>query len=118
MASSKTMKILSKLDRVAAWTLLLSTLLFLFSGYGMLKYLMNVELAKFIHDRILPIPFLVAFVMHSTWAVHLSLKRWKMWNAKTLYGLLITFAVILIGLALIHYGVIHGTPPVQSIDLG
>lgn len=81
---------LAKLDRLAAWTLLIVVLLFAISGYGLTKGLIDRQLASSLHLYwLMPIGFL-AFIAHVGWAVHLACKRWRIWNlaTKTILALL------------------------------
>lgn len=117
MATPARMKLLVKIDRIAAWTLLISFILFYFTGYGMLKHLMDLELARRIHDDILPVPILIAFVYHASFAVHLSLKRWRIWSKTALIVLLLISASTLTGFTLVHFDILKGTPKPQTIEL-
>ncbi|MFH1712224.1 MAG: hypothetical protein ABH846_03250 [Patescibacteria group bacterium] len=89
--------LITKLDRFAAWTMLCVVMLFAISGYGMTKGLINTELARSLHLNILFPIGLVAFCAHTGWAVHLSLKRWRVWNKTTAILLILAYSLILVG---------------------
>ena len=74
------MKLLIKFDRLVAWVLFASMVLFFISGYGMTKGIITNSLAINIHNKILPPIVIVAFVTHAWYAIHLAFKRWKIWN--------------------------------------
>lgn len=90
------MKILIKLDRFIAWLLFATMLLYFISGYGMTKGLIDATLATKLHISWLTYIILVAFTGHTSYAIHLALKRWQIWNivAKML---LVVFYVIFLG---------------------
>ncbi len=71
---------LMQIDRFAAWVLFIVVLLYFISGYGLTKGLMDSSLAAKIHLSWLPIAGLIAFTIHSSWAIHLFLKRNHIWN--------------------------------------
>lgn len=82
-------KFLIKIDRLSAWVLLIGFVFFFITGYGMVKGFVNVSWAANLHDKILPPIILIAFLIHSSYAVSLALKRWGAWNTlgKTIYTL-------------------------------
>ena len=75
------MKILIKLDRFFAWVLFATMLLYFISGYGMTKGLIDANLATKLHISWLTYIILIAFTVHTSYAIHLALKRWRIWNA-------------------------------------
>lgn len=74
------MKYLIKLDRISAWTLLVSIILYFISGFGMTKGLINPSFANKIHLSLLAPIALAAFTIHTYFAIHLAFKRWHIWN--------------------------------------
>jgi predicted heme/steroid binding protein len=72
--------IIIKLDRLSAWVLFVSLILYFITGYGMTKGLINQDFAAKVHLSYLTYIILTAFVIHSSFAIHLALKRWKLWN--------------------------------------
>jgi predicted heme/steroid binding protein len=93
--NNKLFKIFIKLDRIAAWLLLIIMILFAISGYGMTKGLIDPVLAQNLHLNWLTGIGLIAFVIHSSWAIHLAFKRWRIWNKFSQAGL-ISFYLITI----------------------
>ncbi len=88
-----------KVDRIAAWTLLFVVIAYGVTGYGMTKGLINPNFSRSLHFGLLGIVGLLAFAIHTIWAIHLFLKRNKIWNnlSKTIlfgaYLLLVLFFI-------------------------
>jgi predicted heme/steroid binding protein len=76
-------KFLIKIDRISAWVLLIGMLLYLISGYGMTKGIISSSLASKIHLNYLAFIVIIAFVVHTYYAIHLAFKRWCIWNVFT-----------------------------------
>jgi len=74
------MRFLIKFDRLFAWILFITMILFLVSGYGMTKGIITNTLAIDIHNKILPPIVIIAFTIHGWYAIHMALKRWQIWN--------------------------------------
>jgi hypothetical protein len=74
---------LIKIDRMAAWALLITMFLYFISGYGMTKGLIDNKLAINIHNNWLPLILIISFSIHTCYALSLSLRRWKVWNIFT-----------------------------------
>lgn len=92
-----------KADRVAAWTMLIVVLMFAVSGFGMTKGLIDRDLARTLHFSWLAGIGLAAFVVHTSWAVRLSLMRWRVWNLASKIGLFAAYAVIVLGLGYLYF---------------
>ena len=90
------MKYLVKIDRLAAWVLFLGLISYFITGYGMTKGIIDPVLATKIHVEILTYILLLAFVVHTSFAIHLAFKRWKIWNpvTKVLFVLFYAFFVL------------------------
>jgi predicted heme/steroid binding protein len=78
--NKNTMYYMVRLDRVAAWVLLASIFVFIISGYGMTKGVISGELAQNLHNHVIPYIFIVSFLFHTFFAIHLALKRWRLWR--------------------------------------
>lgn len=91
------MKILIKLDRFFAWVLFAGMLLYFVSGYGMTKGIIDSSSATKLHMSVLTYIVLIAFTVHASYAIHLALKRWRVWNIGAKF-LLITFFAAFFGL--------------------
>lgn len=77
------MKNIIKIDRLAAWVLYVGMFIYFITGFGMVKGIMDRELATKIHLGILNKIMIGAFLTHSSYAVHLALKRIRLWNLFT-----------------------------------
>jgi len=71
---------LNKIDRLSAWVLFFSMILFFVSGYGMTKGIFNIQAVTNIHNQVLPPIVIAAFTLHAWYAIHLAIKRWEFWN--------------------------------------
>ena len=96
MDKSKIIKFFMKLDRLAAWILLVVVLLYAVSGYGLTKGIINPALARELHFNWLAALALIAFVIHTYYAIHLALMRWRIWNVFTKILLAIAYLVVII----------------------
>lgn len=86
-----------RLDRLSAWVLYLTTLLFIISGYGVTKQIINPIAAQYLHDKLLPPLFFLAFVYHTGFRLHNSLQRWRVFTAPkyvSYYVLLLSFVLL------------------------
>ncbi|MCX6808195.1 MAG: hypothetical protein NTW50_00820 [Candidatus Berkelbacteria bacterium] len=70
-----------KLDRLSAWVLAVGMALYFISGYGMTKGIISQNLALKLHLDYLALITLTAFTIHTSYAIHLALKRWRIWNS-------------------------------------
>jgi len=68
-------RILFKLCQISGWILLFLTILFFISGYGMTKQIIPVDLATWLHNQILPIPFLIFLILHILFPLRNLLRR-------------------------------------------
>lgn len=71
---------LIKLDRLAAWILLIVILAYAVTGFGLAKGLIDQNLAQSLHLGWLGAIGLPAFIIHTGWALHLACRRWRIWN--------------------------------------
>lgn len=69
-----------KADRIAAWVLFFVVLAFATTGYGMTKGFLDPSLARSLHFNWLIVVGVVAFIVHTSWAIHMAFKRWGIWN--------------------------------------
>lgn len=89
-------RIFIKLDRFFAWILLASMLFYFLSGYGITKSIINAQFSYNLHTIYLPIILLISFVGHTSYAIHLALRRWRVWNGYTKAVLVMFYAAFLI----------------------
>lgn len=86
-----------KADRISALVLFVVILLYAITGYGMVKGFLPRDLAQTLHFTWLGIIGLLAFTLHTFWALHLLLMRHQLWNKITkillplFYFLMISF---------------------------
>lgn len=86
---------LMKINRFMAWVLFAAILLYLISGYGMSKGLIDPNLAGKLHLGALVYVLVTSFVFHTSFAIHLALRRWQLWQSPWIKGLYFSFFVIL-----------------------
>lgn len=73
-------KLLIKLNRFSAWVLLVLIILFIISGYGMTKQIIDPVFATYLHDNIFPIPLFIFFLLHVGISIRYALWRWKLFK--------------------------------------
>lgn len=116
-------KILITIDRLSAWVLLVVAILYGITGYAMTKGLIDSSLASDLHLGWLGAIGLIAFVIHTSWAIHLFFRRHCIWNLFT-KTILVLFYVILVSFFLFMQFVYSNVMvtdqyqpiPVQNID--
>jgi len=69
-----------RLNRFAAWTALAAVILFILTGYGMTKRIMDPDLARLLHGRVLPVPLFIALILHGAVSARGALRRWKVFD--------------------------------------
>lgn len=94
---------LIKIDRVAAWTLLFSLITYFITGYGMTKGLIPSEIAITLHNSFLPVVTMIAFVVHTFYAIRLAFMRWKIWSAFGKPLLIIVYILLVVGFIYVGY---------------
>lgn len=85
-----------KLDRLAAWVLLLVILAYAITGYGLTKGLIDQQLALSLHLGWLGAIGLVAFVIHTHHAIGLAFKRWRIWNKISRFCLFFFYVLMIV----------------------
>jgi len=78
-----------KINRLAAWALLVTIFLFFASGYGMTKGIIDRQLSIKLHQDILPLLAITAFIIHVSISIKFAFMRWRIWNNLTKIGLII-----------------------------
>ena len=92
-------KLLVGIDKIGMWILMALILLFVLTGYGMTKHIMDPVLAKYIHTQLLPLPLLIFFCIHVVKGVRNQFKKWKLFNDERIldiYAYTLTFIVTII----------------------
>ncbi len=92
------LKWLAKIDRYGRWILAVIMLLFILTGFGITKNIMDQRLAKEIHEDILPIPFYFFLLLHIFYPLPAKLVVWKIFKSEKVAAAY-TYAVALILLA-------------------
>lgn len=89
------MKTLIKLDRISAWILFISMLLYFITGYGMTKGIIDSSFAASLHNNYLTYIILISFVFHTAFAIRLAFIRWKVWNSGGQAAWLVFYAIFI-----------------------
>ena len=99
------LKIFAAIDRHSRWILLAIMLLFIITGLGITKNIMDQRLAKQLHENILPIPFYVLLLLHVFYPLPANLVRWKAFKSETVAAVYVCIlATIFLGLCLwLHF---------------
>jgi len=82
---------LIKINRLAAWVLLVTIVIYFISGYGMTKGIIDRNFSLLLHEAILPIFTVTAFFIHASISIKFAFMRWRIWNRFTSCILLIIF---------------------------
>ena len=89
-------KWIDRIDSFGVWVLLPLVLLFVFTGFGMTKHIMDPVLAKYIHGHLLPLPLFIFFLIHILKPVRNQFKNWKIFkNEKILDIYIYTLALLI-----------------------
>lgn len=73
-------KFLTKVDRISAWVLMVAFILYMISGYGLTRGLIDISWAKVLHVQWLPLIVILSFTLHVGLALRLTMMRWQIWN--------------------------------------
>jgi predicted heme/steroid binding protein len=112
------MKYLIKIDRIAAWMLFASMLAYFVSGYGMTKGIIDPAFAASLHTKYLPTVIILAFSLHTSFAIHLALKRWRWWNLFTKILLVVFYVTITLGFLYYEYLYVQPIPKIENTQGG
>lgn len=74
------MKRMQTIDRIAAWVLAACFLLYVVTGFDIQLRFLSPPLSSLIHLNYLFLVAEAAFLVHTTYAIHLALKRRKFWT--------------------------------------
>lgn len=92
-------KFLIKLSRFSAWALLVLMVIYIITGYGMLKGIIDPVFSRRLHNDLLPIPLFIFFVLHVGISTRYALLRWSIFKTKKAADIyIIVFIVILLSL--------------------
>lgn len=74
-------KFLIKLSRFSAWALLVLILVYIITGYGMLKAVIDPVFSRYLHNNLLPIPLFIFFAFHVCISSGYALRRWGVFKS-------------------------------------
>jgi predicted heme/steroid binding protein len=106
--------IMIKLDRLAAWLMFVIMIIYAVSGYGMTKGIFDPALARNLHLNWLAPLALLGFVIHTSWAIHLSFRRWKFWNLFSKVILFLFYFLLIFGLIYLDQFYVRGNEPIKQ----
>jgi cytochrome b subunit of formate dehydrogenase len=69
---------LTAIDRFGRWILAVLMLLFILTGFGITKNIMDPQLAKKLHQNILPLFFYVLFLVHVVIPLRAKFVQWNL----------------------------------------
>jgi len=84
-----------KIDRISAWVLFVSIIIYFITGYGITKGIISADFSTKFHLNILPMITLLAFTLHTSFAIHLAFRRWRIWNNLSATILVLFFVTFL-----------------------
>ena len=97
-------RFLIKLERFSAWILLILVILYIISGYGVTKGIIDPVFSKYLHDKLLAIPFFIFFVLHVGIATKYALLRWRVFKSQKAGNVyIIIFGLVLLAIFLWFY---------------
>jgi len=91
---------MSRISKISAWVLMACFMLYVISGFDMQRRMFMPEISSLIHLKYLYIPAQLAFMLHSSYAVYVAMKRRKFWN---LIGKGILTVYVTINIALLSF---------------
>jgi len=74
------MKLMTKINRISAWILMVCFILFAVTGLDIQSRVLIPQESSLIHFRYLFLPAQTVFTLHSSFEIYLALKRWNWWN--------------------------------------
>lgn len=89
--------ILYKVAKWSGWVLVLLMALYFISGYGMTKQVIDPALAAALHNKWLPLPTAVAFLLHTLVYLRFSLQK-RLKNERWIDIYIIVLGAIALGL--------------------
>lgn len=97
------LKVFMKLDRLSAWVLLVVIIAYGITGYGMTKGLISTDFSMTLHLGWLGGLGLLAFIIHTSWAIHLALKRNQIWNIFSKIALTAFYVLLILFFLWVHF---------------
>lgn len=96
-------KVLLKVEKVSAWILFFVIIAYAVTGYGMIRGLIDSDVAYSLHLSYLGIIGLIAFVIHTAWSISMAFKRWRIWNTITKILLVIFYVGLISFFIYVHF---------------
>lgn len=97
------MSFMVKIDRLAAWVLFFTILCYAITGYGMTKGIIDASFSRNLHLSWLGIFGLIAFIIHTSWAIRLFFVRHRWWNAVTKICLPLFYILVVLFFGYLHF---------------
>ncbi len=99
------LKWLAAIDRYVCWILAAFMLLFIITGLGITKELIDKQWAKQLHENVLPVPFYLLILIHIFLPVRSKFLEWRFFkNEKTSTVYTLTLLILLLFLFLwLHF---------------
>jgi len=72
------MKLMSKIDRICAWILLFSIVIYVISGFDIQGRFLEPQISSLIHLKFLFLPAELAFMFHASYGMNFAFRRWKL----------------------------------------
>lgn len=88
-------KFLTKVDRISAWILLVAFVLYMVSGYGLTRGLIDQSFSRALHVQYLPLIIIITFTLHVGLSLRLAFIRWQSWNKLSKTVLILTCVAFL-----------------------
>ena len=86
-------------SRWTAWIAFATIVLFIVTGYGMGKRIMDPALAKWLHVKILPIPLFISLVAHGGICARATMRRLNVFRSDSAASLYVAICcLVLLGL--------------------
>jgi Ca2+/Na+ antiporter len=90
---------LIKLERFSAWVLLVLIVVYIISGYGITKGIIDPVFSRYLHDKLLAIPLFIFFILHVSISSSFALRRWKVFKTSqsaNIYALILGLIILII----------------------
>jgi len=71
----------ARLSRYSAWTATITVFLFIVTGYGMTKWIINPDFSRYMHEKVLPIPLFLSLLLHAGICARNALRRWQIFKS-------------------------------------
>lgn len=94
-SDSKIRLVAVRIDRLAAWVLLVVIIAYAVTGFGLTKGIIDRNVASSLHLGWLGAVGLLAFVIHTAWAIHLAFRRHNFWNRWVQFGLALLYIILI-----------------------